>query len=95
MLSEKDVRQIASLARIELSSEEARTYSHELGQILEYFRRLAEVDTSSVKEGGFSVGPENVFRSDRAEPCSAETREKIMSLVPESKDGYIKVKNVL
>lgn len=47
-ISEKEVLTIASLARLELSQDEASALTSELGKILAYVTKLDELDTSDV-----------------------------------------------
>ena len=44
-----DIDYVAKLARIELTPAEQETYSRQLGQILEYFQKLSEIDVSGVE----------------------------------------------
>lgn len=43
-----DVRQVARLARLELSEAEASRFDEQLGAILDYMEELGELDTSDV-----------------------------------------------
>lgn len=95
MLSREEILHIATLARIGLSEKDIEKYQHDLSAILDYFKKLEEVDVSGVEPIGHITGVQNVFRADRQEDFGSIGKEGIMKNVPERKDGYIKVKSVL
>ena len=64
-LSAKDVRHIATLARLNLSDEEVEKFSKELSSILEYIDRLQEVDTENVEPLVNVTGQHDTFRADK------------------------------
>jgi aspartyl-tRNA(Asn)/glutamyl-tRNA(Gln) amidotransferase subunit C len=47
-ISREDVLKLAELVRIDLSGKEVDTYRRDLGEILDYFRNLEQVDTSGI-----------------------------------------------
>ena len=95
MLSKEEIQNVATLARIGLSEKDIEKYQHDLSGILDYFKKLEEVDVSGVEPIGHITGMQNSFRTDKAEDFGAIGKEEIMANVPEVKDGYIKVKSVL
>jgi aspartyl-tRNA(Asn)/glutamyl-tRNA(Gln) amidotransferase subunit C len=48
-LEEKDVRYVAELAHLELSSEEVKKFLPQLDSILQHMQKLNELDTSEVE----------------------------------------------
>ena len=60
----KDVEYVAKLARMELTKEEKKMYSKQLGDILNYINKLNELDTSDIKPTSHVVSISNVFRED-------------------------------
>lgn len=63
-----DVRHVAKLANLPLSSDEEEKYSKQLSEILEYVEKLNQVDTSNVEPAYNVTGLENVTREDNSEP---------------------------
>jgi len=61
-----DVRDVARLARIELSDEEAATFQSQLGSVLEYVEQLGKLDASQVEPTAHAAPVFNVFREDVA-----------------------------
>lgn len=95
VLSRDEILNIATLARIGLTEKEIKKYQHELSDILDYFKKMEELDVSNVEPIGHITGMQNVFRSDKNEDFGELGREAIMKNAPERKDNFIKVKSVL
>ncbi len=93
MLTIEEVKKIAVLARIELSETEVQKFQKDLSVVLDYVAELAKVDTEGVEEVSQVTGLENVQRQDIA--VETEYREEILTIAPETKDGYFKVKAIL
>jgi aspartyl-tRNA(Asn)/glutamyl-tRNA(Gln) amidotransferase subunit C len=64
-IREEEVRRVATLARLRLNDDEARTLTADLGRILDYVDKLAELDTSAVEPTSHVVAVEAPFREDR------------------------------
>jgi len=77
MLSEEEVRHIAKLARIELTEEEVRKFTVQMGGVLEYVEVLQEVDTDGVPETSQVTGLTNVMEEDEIRP-SQSSREDLL-----------------
>ena len=69
-LSLEEVRRIAALARLRLSSEEERTFAVQLSAILDHVRALEELDVSSVEPmtPALAAGEAPVLRADELRP---------------------------
>jgi aspartyl-tRNA(Asn)/glutamyl-tRNA(Gln) amidotransferase subunit C len=65
------VRHIAKLSRIELSEEQLATFGRQLADILEYFDKLAELDTANVEPLAHAVEIHNVLAEDTPRPSLA------------------------
>ncbi len=65
-LTAEDVRAIADLARLELSEREVALYQAQLSSILDYFQKLAEVDTSHIDAAASGLPPAHSLRADVA-----------------------------
>lgn len=94
-LTKEDVKKISELARIGVTDEDITSYQKDLSAVLSYFEKLQEVDTDNVEEIGHITGMTNVYRADRAQEFDAEGKKIIHENMPQSQDGYIKVKSVL
>ncbi len=96
MLTIDEVKHIAELARIGLNKEELKQYQKNLSSILDYFKKLEELDTSKINEIGHITGRKNVYRQeDKVINFDEKKRQKIMKNIPEIKDNKIKVRTIL
>ena len=98
MLTDKEVKHIADLARIKISEKEEQSLKKDLSSILEYIDKLNEVDTTGVEPLYQTTGLVDSFRSDepRGEfPMTENLNEKLIRQAPHTQDRFIKVKSVL
>lgn len=89
MLSKKELEHLAVLARIDLRAGEEEKLQKDLGSILDHFKELANLDTSSVLPMTGGTELKNAFREDAAGamPDSGKGKEAF----PDSENGYLKV----
>ena len=92
-VTDKDVKHIAALARLELNSEERQFYRVQLEKILQWMGKLGKLDTSKVEPTAHVLGMENVTREDV--PVSFENRQALLSNAPERERDLFKVKKVI
>ena len=92
-LSRDAVRHIALLARLELSEQEEITFADQLGHILQYFERLAVVDTDRVEPTAQVADVESAYRDDVVSnpPASDELRAN----APARDDNFFKVPKII
>ena len=65
---EFDVRYVATLARLKLTDEEARTFQNQLGDVLAFVEKLKKVDVTGVEPTAHTSDVFNVFREDEVRP---------------------------
>ena len=94
MISEEEVKHIARLSNIGLNAQELKDLQGELSSILDYFNKLQEIKTGSLKEQSSPANLNNVTRKDKAVTVEGD-HKKILSLVPKEKDNFVKVKTIL
>ncbi len=93
MISEKEVKHIAALARIGVEEKELEKFSHDLSAVLDWIDQLKEVDVKNIEPIAHITGMVDVVREDSVNEFS-ETK-KIIALFPEKKERYDKVKSIL
>ena len=93
MIDEKEVMQVAQLARLKLTPEEIRRFAPQLSNILDYIRQLNEVDTSSVEPMSHPLDLKNVFREDAVKP--GLDRGEALANAPQQRSGFFLVPQVL
>lgn len=94
MLSKSEVEKIAQLARIEITDAEAEKYSKELSDILEFVKKLNEVDTEKIEPVACITNGKNITREDKIIETKDDTKNRIINNFPEKKDRFDKVKAV-
>jgi aspartyl-tRNA(Asn)/glutamyl-tRNA(Gln) amidotransferase subunit C len=92
-ISIEEVKQVAEVARLAVTDEEAEQFSKELTELLQYVEQLNELDTSDVKPTTHVVDLKNVFRKD--EPKEWITQEEALKNAPDSGDGHFRVPAIM
>ena len=98
MLTDKDIKHIAKLARIKLTEKEEERFGKELSSILDFIDQLNKADTSQVEPAYQITGLVNSFRTDEYRKdfeMNEELNEKLIGQAPHRQDRFIKVKSVL
>ena len=91
-VDEKLVKEIAYLARLDLSEEEMEMFVSQFKDILEYVSILSEVETENVIPAYLSSANKSVMREDEIEEC-VPTQE-FLANVPESKNDFVVIPRV-
>lgn len=92
-LSAEDVRAIADLARLELSDADVAVYQQQLSDILDYFQKLQELDTSHIDPTSSVLPLTNVMRAD--ESGTALPLDDVVANAPDSDGEQFRVRAVL
>jgi aspartyl-tRNA(Asn)/glutamyl-tRNA(Gln) amidotransferase subunit C len=92
-LSREEVRNIAELAKLDLTEDEVALYAGQLSNILGYFQRLQELDTSHIAPTASVLPLKNVLRPDvSGTPLPPEL---VVANAPEAIDNQFQVNTVL
>jgi len=92
MISEEEIRRIAKLSYLEIKDEEIEEMREKFSSILEYVKKLQELDVSLVSETANLSQSENVFREDIGEEKDSED---LLKALPRRRDDYLEVKKIL
>ena len=92
-ITEQQVRHVAKLSRLKLGDDQIQQFTRQLGDVLEYVRKLNELDTSGVAPTAHAVALRNVFREDRAEPGMGV--EAVLGNAPDHDGRFFRVPKVL
>jgi aspartyl-tRNA(Asn)/glutamyl-tRNA(Gln) amidotransferase subunit C len=84
-----DVRQVARLARLELTDDEVAKFQQQLSAILEAVSTVSELDLSDVPPTAHPLDIENAWAEDTPEPCLSY--EDAFRNAPDSEDHLFKV----
>ena len=93
-ITREDVLHLAELSNISLSEEQIEPLIRDLGNIVNYFSQLDELNTENVEPTYQCFDMQNVWREDVIEEFEAK-REDLLALTVESEDNQIKVPKVL
>ncbi len=96
-VNESLTRQVAALARLELSENEIQTFSHQLSQIIQYVEKLQEVDVSAVEPLSHPIEIPTFLRADVAHvsPTAGDGKPKVLQSAPEVLYDGFKVPPIL
>ena len=92
-ITRKEVEYVSHLARLRLSEEEAEKFTSQLDQILSYFEKLQELDTSQVEPTSHPIPIVNAFRED--EVRSSLDIEDALANAPEKEGNFFKVPKII
>jgi aspartyl-tRNA(Asn)/glutamyl-tRNA(Gln) amidotransferase subunit C len=84
MIDREQVHKVAHLARLDLTPEEEERFTTQLGDILQYFEQLSELDTTQVQPTARAIDVSNVTRPDQLEPYPE--RDLILDSAPEQEE---------
>ncbi len=93
IIDREQVRYIAHLARLELSEEEEKKFTRQLGEILAWVDKLKELDTSEVPLTSHALPLTNVFREDELKRSLSE-KEAFLN-APQKKRSHFQVPKVI
>lgn len=93
MLDREQVRKVAHLARLKLTTAEEETFTTQLGDILGYFEQLNELDVSHVEPTTRAIDVSNVVRADQLQPYAE--REAMLDAAPDRDGDFFKVPKIV
>jgi aspartyl-tRNA(Asn)/glutamyl-tRNA(Gln) amidotransferase subunit C len=88
-LGKRELEHLAKLARIELDPKEEEKLLKDLGNILDHFKELQELDTTNVAPMTGGTDLRNIFRDDDGR--EGTNRGAGVENFPDKKDGFLKV----
>ncbi len=92
-ISQKDVENVARLARLTLESENLQVMTSQMDAILGYVDKLNELDTDGIEPMAHAVPMSNAFRQDEIQPAIGI--ERALQNAPAFGDNCFKVPKVI
>lgn len=92
-ITRQEVEYIAHLARLEFNGQELESFTGQLNNILGYFDKLSEIDTTSIEPTSHAVKIANVFREDQVMP--SVQREQGLANAPDPEKGMFRVPKII
>lgn len=96
-ITEADIKKIADLAHIEITSEELKVFGPQIADIVKYVEQLSAVDTTNVEPAIGGLTPEgertDSARDDEVQPSLGQ--EVALAEAPDAACGHFRVPKVL
>lgn len=93
MIDQKTIQQIAKLARLKVTPEEAAIYGDQLTKVLSHFQKISEIDTTGVEP---LVTPTEIeFYARQDEVKKENSAEEMVQNAPEKAGNLFKVPPVV
>lgn len=89
MLSEKDLRHLGELARLDLGNIDKEKLLHDFQKILAHFEELKNVKTENVEPMAGGTFTKNIFRDDDPSQMTLP-RERAVGQFLEKEKGFLK-----
>ena len=93
MIDQKTIENIAQLARLKVTAEEAVEYGEQLSKVLAHFQQISKIDTTNIEPLVTPTEIEYYLRVDEAVPL-AKTEEMLKN-APEKAGNLFKVPPVV
>lgn len=95
MLSDTEVRHIATLARIGVTDAEVAKLQSDMSVVLDFFGALQAADTAGVEPVRQITGAVDHVRADVAVPAEESVSQRVVRLFPAERSGKLRVPTVL
>ena len=92
-IDQAEVRKVAKLARLDLTTTDIDEFTDQLSAILEYVEKMNELDTANVEPLAHCLPVNNVFREDKAGESIGT--EKALENAPQRDGDFFKVPKIL
>jgi aspartyl-tRNA(Asn)/glutamyl-tRNA(Gln) amidotransferase subunit C len=92
-ISKEQVEHVAWLARIELTEEEKQAFTKQLNEVLDYFKKINEIDTSNIEPTYHVLNLVNVLREDKVEPSLS--KEDALRNASQKEDSFIRAPKII
>ncbi|MHA1755068.1 MAG: Asp-tRNA(Asn)/Glu-tRNA(Gln) amidotransferase subunit GatC [Candidatus Odinarchaeia archaeon] len=93
ILSEEEVKHISWLSKIKLTEEQIKLFTKQFNDILNYFKKLDQADTSNVKLELYVTPLVDVFREDIVKPSLS--LEQALKNAPKTEKTFIKAPKII
>lgn len=92
-ITPETVRKIARLANLALNEDEAERFASQMEKILEYVRKLNQLDTRDVPETTHALPLQNMWREDELK--AGLERDAALAGSPDPQDGCFRVPRII
>lgn len=92
-ITREEIREVAMLARLELSPTEEEALTEQLDRILQYVEKLNQLDTENVEPLAHVVDMVNAFREDRV--VNRPSPDALLANAPAREKHFFKVPKII
>ncbi len=90
------IKKLAVMARVDMDEKEMKEIADSFGPILDYVGQIKEVSLSVDKDyQEVNDEPFNIMREDIVTNREGQYTDKLLSEMPETENGYLKVKQII
>lgn len=93
VITKKEVEHVADLARLNFTEEEKESFTQHMDSILNFAKKLEELDTTGVEPTSHALDVHNVLREDKVRESIPV--EEALKNTAEHKENQVKVPSVL
>ena len=93
IITKKEVEYVAELAKLEFNEEEKEEFTSQLNSILDYFKKLNELDTERVEPTANVISMPNLLNEDKVKPSLPQ--DEVLFNSKYVKKGYFKVPRIM
>ena len=93
IITKKEVEYVAKLAKLEFDEGEKEKFTSQLNAILDYFKKLNELDTEKVEPTAYVISMPNLLNEDEVKPSL--TQNETLANSKYVKKGYLKVPKIM
>jgi aspartyl-tRNA(Asn)/glutamyl-tRNA(Gln) amidotransferase subunit C len=94
-ITKSQVKHVAKLANLQLTSKQVDKFQSQLSSVLEYVSKIQNLDTSGVKETAQVTNLENITREDEVDEKYMLTQEQALGNAKKTHDGFFVVDHLL
>jgi len=93
IITTKEVEYVAQLANLEFNKKEKEEYTAQLNSILDYFKKINELNTKNIPPTAYITDMPNLLNEDKVEDSLPQ--KTVISMSDDSKKGYFKVPKII
>jgi aspartyl-tRNA(Asn)/glutamyl-tRNA(Gln) amidotransferase subunit C len=92
-MDEKELRNIANLAKLKIDDSEIESMLNDFSRIVQYVDEVKNLDTSTISDDDIYQHSNFIFRKDKA--TNALKRDDLSKIAPSYENGYVVVPKVI
>jgi len=93
IITKKEVEYVSQLAKLEFNEAEKEEFTSQLNSILDYFKKLNELNTEKIEPTAYVVSMPNLLNEDEVKPSLPQ--DEVLSDAKFVKKGYFKVPKII